>query len=198
MDDKLYLIDKSTINGVSEEFHQFFTDFIIDNAVAIITDKRSSDLPDSWIMHCKYIFASDGNEVFINGKLRYRSDLLLSIEAEKWISSLPHPTERSVASVRVSCDPYISASLVREFNELFAEFCAHSCSGGFRIVSANHNRRHCAHIIDPNYAIRVIAPVSSYGGSNFELVKALSKRATTFYASKTTELHELLQYFLEK
>jgi hypothetical protein len=198
MDDKLYLIDKSSIDGISEEFHQFFTDFIIDNAVAIITDKPGNALPDSWITQCKYIFASDGNEVYINGKLRYRSDLLLSIEAEKWVSSLPHPTEHSIAAVRVSCDPYISASLVREFNELFAEFRAYSCIGGFRIVSANHNRRHCAHIIDPNYAIRVIAPTASYGGSNFELVKALSKRATTFYASKTTELHELLQYFLEK
>lgn len=198
MDDKLYLIDKATINGISEEFHQFFTDFIIDNAVAIITDKPASAIPDRWIMHCKYVFASDGNEVFINGKLRYCSSLVLTPEAEKWVASLDHTSTTSNAHVHVFCDPYASASLVREFNELFAEFRAHSCIGGFRITNANHDRRHCAPIIDPNYAIRIIAPVSSYGGSNFELVKALSKRATTFYASKTTELHELLQYFLEK
>lgn len=198
MDDKLYLIDESAIDYISEEFHQFFTDFMSDNAVAIITDKPASAIADSWIMRCKYIFASDGNEVFINGKLRYCSNLVLTPEAEKWIASTTHIANISIASVHVFCDPYASAALVREFNELFAEFRAHSCSGGFRITTANHSRRHCVPIIDPNYAIRIIATVGSYGGSNFELVNALRGRATTFYASKTSELHELLQYFLEK
>ena len=198
MDDKLYLIDESSIDSINEEFEQFFIDFIIDNAVAIITDKPASAVPDSWITHCKYIFASDGNEIYINSKLRYQYSLVLRPEVEKWISAVNHPVSISNSFVHIFCDPYASASLVREFNELFAEYSAVSCTGGFRITFASHSRRHCAHIIDPSYAIRVIAPNASYGSCNFELVQTLGKRANSFYSSKTTELHELLQYLLEK
>lgn len=198
MADKLYLIDKASIDSLSEEFIEFFTDFITDNDVAIITDKSSDVIPEDWIKRCRYIFASDGQEIYINGKLRYRSELLLSPEAKKWIASLDHQSFTDYAYAHVLCDPYASAPLVREFNELFDEFRASACSGGFRITSSNHSRITCAIIIDPRYTVWTIAPIASYGGSNFELVQALYKRPVSFYASKTTELHELLQYFLEK
>jgi hypothetical protein len=196
MDDKLYLVDISVINN--ETFNSFFELFMQQHAVGIVTSHPAAALPALWVQRCKYIFASDGHECYVSNKLRYKHVLGLSKEALSWIRSKNVQTTNKFGSVHVSCDPYSSAQLVREFNELFGEYYAEACTNGFSISTKGNPRIHIAALISSNYSIRFITSLRELGYANFDLAEAVMQRGRCFYASSESDIEQLLTVLSEE
>lgn len=198
MADKLYLIDLDVAKSFSEEFTQFFTDFISDEPTAILTSATASSLPPEWIQRAKYIFASDCNEVYANNKLIYKNVLMLTTEVQRWIQSKALPYTKALHRVNMVADPYSTAALVREFNELFSEYQAAACTDGFYISEPGDSRLSISALISSDYRVRFITPIRAVGRDNHALARAISARGTVFHANSETELRELLLFLQEK
>jgi hypothetical protein len=198
MADKIYLIDIDVASSFSEEFINFFTDFLCDVPTAILTAKSSAELPSTWIESARYVFASDANEVYVNNKLRYKNIIELTYEVRKWIQATQLSSVSYLHKVMLTADPYTSASLVREFNELFSEFRAESCTGGFYITDYSDSRRAVPALISSNYSIRFITPIGLLGGVNFGLANSIKARGSVFHVSSEAQLRELLLFLQEK
>lgn len=191
MDDKLYLIDTSRLT-LSTAFVSFIEAFATNNAVGIVTSDSASALPPSWIQLCKYIFASDGHECYVSNKLRYKNVLLLSTEVKRWIQASALPYASTVGSVLVTADPYISAERVRAFNELFSEYYAESCSGGFYISTIRDPRKAIPALISSNYHITFITSLADLGNANYQLAQGVMQRGRCYYMSNESDMQELL------
>lgn len=198
MADKLYLVDIDVATSFSEEFTQFFTDFLYDAPTAILTSATASSLPPAWIQSAKYVFASDCNEVYTDNKLIYKNILMLPTEVQRWIQSKELPYDKALHRVNILADPYSTAALVREFNELFSEFRAQACTNGFYISEPGDSRLSISALISSNYSIRFITPIRAVGKTNYVLANALRGRGTVFHANSETELRELLLFLQEK
>ena len=198
MADKLYLVDIDVTTSFSEEFTNFFTDFVCEVPTAILTARSASALPTEWLTHAKYVFASDANEVYVSNKLRYKNIIQLTHEVRKWLESTQLDSVQYLHKVHVKADPYISASRVQEFNELFSDFKATSCTGGFCITDDSDARRVIPALISSNYYIRFITPIGLVGSVNYLLAQAVNTRGSVFHISTEAQLRELLLFLQEK
>lgn len=199
MDDKLYLIDLECVGtDYSIEFYDFFVNFIEEQPVALLTSYPSSNLSKHILDRAAYVFSANGNEIYKQGKLLYKNVISFNAETHRWVDSLNLPQHRTVDAIHVSADPYVSATLVREYNELQTEYRAQSCAGGFCIIHPADYRLPINAIIPDSYRIRFIAPLSTYGSTNYALALAISKRGSCFNADSESILRELLLYLSEK
>lgn len=198
MDDKLYLIDIDCTEHFSEEFNNFFANFIEDQSVAVLTAHPACNLHEYVVKRATYVFSANGNEIYKGGKLLYKNVISFNAETHRWVDSLNLPQHRTVDAIHVSADPYVSASLVRQYNELHTEYRAQSCAGGFCIIHPADYRLPINAVISENYRIRFIAPAHTYGSTNYALALAISKRGSCFNADSESHLRELLLYLSEK
>lgn len=197
MDDKLYLIDISNA-AFSEEFNNFFTDFISKHRVAILTSACANQLPTNWLAMAKYVFASDGHECYIDSKLVYKNILMPSRELLAWVNSKQLAVTKCINYIKITSDPYTSASLVREFNSMFGEYRAYSCSDGFKIGTLRNTRSTLAALISSSYALVFITPTGLLGYANAELANSVMKRGACYHATNELEIKQLLLSLLEK
>lgn len=191
MDAKLYLIDTSSIT-LSPAFVSFIEAFATNNAVGIVTSDSASALPPRWIQLCRYIFASDGHDFYISNKLRYKNVLILSAEVKSWLRASDLTHTLAIGSILVAADPYISAERVRAFNELFSEYYAEACVGGFRISTIRDPRKAIPALISSNYHITFITSIANLGHSNYNLAKSVMQRGRCYYSSSEADTQELL------
>jgi hypothetical protein len=198
MDDKLYLLDIDRLKYFSEEFNAFFANFIEDEPVAVLTARSSCDVPEYVVKRATYFFGANGNEIYKQGKLLYKNVIAFNTETHRWVDSLNLPQHRTVDAIHVSADPYVSAKLVREYNELQTEYRAQICASGLCITHPADYRLPINAIIPDSYRIRFIAPATTFGGTNYALALAISKRGSCFNADSESSLRELLLYLSEK
>lgn len=192
MDDKLYLIDLYNVKSADENFCAFFTDFMQNHQVGIVTDVSSIELPYQWIQKARYAFCSDGHELYINNRLRYKNVLTYTREVSAWVSATQLPVTNYAHKLHIKADPYNSAALVRSFNELFTEYTAYSCTGGLCISDNSNPRRHIDALISSNYTVSFISHTALLGGVSFELATHCSKRGTVYAVDSYKDLQELL------
>lgn len=198
MVDKLYLIDIDCTEHFSEEFNQFFANFIEEHSVAVLTAHPACDLHEYVVKRATYVFSANGNEIYKGGKLLYKNVISFNAETHRWVDSLNLPQHRTVDAIHVSADPYVSANLVRQYNELHTEYRAQSCAGGFCITHPADYRLAINAIIPDHYWVRFIAPTHTYGGTNYALALAMSRRGSCFNADREATLREMLLYLSEK
>jgi hypothetical protein len=198
MDDKLYLIDIDCTDNFSKEFYDFFANFVEEQQVAVLTSQPASNLYEHIVKRATYIFSANGNEIYKGGKLLYKNVISFNAETHRWVDSLNLPQSRTIDAIHVSVDPYASANLVRQYNELQTEYRAQSCAGGFCIIHPADYRLPINAIIPDSYRIRFVAPTRTYGSTNYALALAISKRGSCFNADSEASLRELLLYLSEK
>jgi hypothetical protein len=198
MEDKLYLVDIDCTENFSEEFNQFFANFIEEQNVAVLTSHPACNLSTHTVERATYLFSANGNEIYKQGKLLYKNVIAFTAETHRWVDSLNLPQSRTIDAIHVSADPYVSANLVRQYNELHTEYRAQSCAGGFCIIHPADYRLPINAVISENYRIRFIAPTHTYGSTNYALALAISKRGSCFNADSESHLRELLLHLSEK
>lgn len=198
MDDNLYLIDIDCTENFSEEFGHFFANFIEEQKVAILTAQPAANLHEHTLKHATYVFSANGNEMYNYGKLLYKNVIAFNAETHRWVDSLNLPQHRTIDAIHIEADPYISATLVREYNELHTEYRAQSCAGGFCITHPADYRLPINSIIPYSYRVKFVAPTHTYGSTNHALALAISTRGTCFNADSESTLRELLLYLSEK
>lgn len=191
MDSILYVIDISRFS-ITNNFKEFMLSFASTHSVALISSQTASSIDSTLLYACKYIFASDGDEFYVNGELKYRNILVLSAEVQRWINSLDMLYTVNINNVHIQCDPYVSAQLVREFNNLFDDYKALSCANGLFISTGNNARRHIISLIDEEYIPKLITSSADLGNANAELATAISQRGSCFYATDAADVQELL------
>jgi hypothetical protein len=198
METNLYLMDLSITDCYVQEFYVFFTDFIANNAVALLTEDSYTDIPLAWTKAAKYVFASGGNELYINNKLRYKYAVTLTKEVEAWIQSKNIQPQHALHKVFFETDSYVSALLVQEFNELFNEFTAQINKHGFAITDKTNARKHIEALISSNYNIIFVSDINSIGTNNFELANSILNRGCVYGCDSSAQLMQLLTSLQEK
>jgi hypothetical protein len=192
MDDKLYLIDLYNIESADKNFCAFLTSFMQKYSVGIVTDVSGSDIPSEWLQYSKYVFCSDGQELYVNSRLRYKNILNYPREVSDWVRSTELPVTYHAHKLHLSANPYTSASFVRNFNELFTEFRAKSCKNGFVISDTSDPRRHIAALISSNYAITFVSFTALLGGNSYDLAVAISRIGSVYAVDSYKGLQHLL------
>ena len=198
MADEIFLVDIDAINEYSEEFNQFFAEFVQTHTTALVSSLSSESIPATLLKHSKYVFSANGHEFYSYGKLLYKNVTQFSEETNRWVSSLKLKTDRALDHIFVYCDPYTAAQLCIDYNLLATDYVAISCKNGFKLRLPDNPRTAINTLIPSQYRIKFLAPISSFGGDNYKLATAIGSRGTFFNADNESHLRELLLYLSEK
>lgn len=195
MTNTLYLLDLYSIQNADVDF---LTDFMRNQAVGVITDACSDEIPQEWLKHAVYVFSCDGYELYIKSVLRYKYTVTYTPEVNNWLNSLDLPITKYTHKIFISCDPYTSTQLVRNFNELFSEFRAYSCKDGLYVSDTSNPKKHITSLISSDYDIALVTSNCALGGSSFDLAASVSKQGCVYAISNFSDLQQLLLELLKK